>query len=248
TSDPGKAQLESDAESAYAWTVNGQERTLSYDSLHMAIKVDGKLSTDITMSAKRYAKLQDDGTIADVDLANAPERMRTALADTFNTPLAKLTVDANGQEVEGSRTILAVRAGKALVDNGALISSTLMHAPFFIDKKEWQAPAAISIGGSNTTQGTLTYTQIADENRLPTFTVTGTLLRDAVTKPGSPFTDKNFKQVVKGKQSYDPALGEWVAATWSIDNSFEVFKNDKRVGGTTGTIKVEFHKAEPDEK
>src|SRR5258706_6803236 len=155
TSDPGNTHLESDAESAYAWTVNGQERTLSYDSMHMAVKVDGKLTTDITMSAKRYAKLQEDGTVADVDLEHAPDRMRAALADTFNTPLAKLTVDADGRELEGSRTILAVRAGKALVDNGALISSTLMHTPFFPDKNEWQAPAAISIGGSNTTQGTL---------------------------------------------------------------------------------------------
>jgi hypothetical protein len=50
--------------------------------------------------------------------------------------------------------------------------------------------------------------------------------------------------VVKGKQSYNPALGEWVAATWNVDISFDVFKGEKRVGGTTGTIKVEFRKVD----
>jgi hypothetical protein len=85
---------------------------------------------------------------------------------------------------------------------------------------------------------------VADENGLPTFSVAGTLVRDEVVKPGSALTDKNFKHVVKGKQSYNPALGEWVAATWNVDISFDVFKGEKRVGGTTGTIKVEFRKVD----
>src|SRR5689334_6987652 len=49
TSDPGNTKIESDAQSACAWSVNGAQRTLSYDSLHMAFKVDGKLTTDVTM-------------------------------------------------------------------------------------------------------------------------------------------------------------------------------------------------------
>jgi hypothetical protein len=244
TSDPGNSKLESDAESGYAWTVEGGQRTLSYDLLHMAFKVEGKVTADVTMSAKRFARLQENGTVADMNLEQAPERVKTALADTFGVPLAKITVDANGREVEGSRTIVAVRASKAMMDNGALVSSTLMHPPFFADKKEWEAPATISIGDKNATEGTLTYTRVADENGLPTFSVAGTLVRDEVVKPGSALTDKNFKHVVKGKQSYNPALGEWVAATWNVDISFDVFKGEKRVGGTTGTIKVEFRKVD----
>jgi hypothetical protein len=247
-SDTGKMRLESDAESAYAWTVRGGQRTLSYDRTHVAVKVNGKTNMDVTMSAKRFVQVREDGTVADVDVERAPERMRTALSSTYETPLAKIAVDANGREVEGSRAIVATGAGRAMLESGALANAMLMHPPYFADKNQWQAPAAISIGGPNTSEGLLTYTRVADENGLPTYAVAGTLVRDAVAKAGSPFTDKNFKQVVKGKQSYDPALGEWVVGTWSIDNSFDVFSKDKRVASTTGTIKVDFQKVEPAEK
>lgn len=55
-------------------------------------------------------------------------------------------------------------------------------------------------------------------------------------------------RIVYAVRSRNPALGEWVAAKWDLDISFDVFKGEKHAGGTIGTIKVEFRKVDAEEK
>jgi hypothetical protein len=236
-------RLDSDALEQYAWTVKGSHRTLSSDLTHVQLTVNGKTTTNLTMSAHRLAEAGPDGKVKELDLEHAPVRLKALLAQAFDSPLLDFEVDANGRELPGTRKVLGAGAGKAM--QSSLLNGVLMHPPYFPDKKQWQAPAKVSAGPDTATEGTLTYTRIADEAGLPTFEVEGTLTHDAPAQPRGPITQRNLKHIVKGKQSYDPALGEWVVGTWSVTASFDMFENEKKAATAKGTMKVEFKRTDP---
>src|SRR5262249_41128428 len=155
---------------------------------------------------------QDGTTKIDADFEHAPERIRDLMRSCYELPICKLTVDANGRETH--RDVVATAPAKAiLVDNGAITNALLFHPPYHADENQWQAPAAMSIGGVNVAEGELTFTRSPGKDGkdgLATFTVAGTLTKAEIAKPRTPFVEKGFRHVVVGKQSYDPALREWV--------------------------------------
>ncbi len=233
-------KMETEAAAGYTWKVKGSERTLICDSTHLKVSTNGKEEMDFTADRNRFKFVQGDKH-EDVDFDHAPQRTRDMLRSCYELPLCKLTVDENGRET--GREVLATGAAKViLADKGAITNATFFHPPFFADKKEWTAPAMLSIGGANVVQGDLTYARIADEKGLATFKVTGTLTNDGFTEPGSKFTEKGMRHVITGKHSYDPLLHEWVAGSLTIATSSQTFSNGQQVGGMQGTMEAEFER------
>jgi len=242
----GDSHVVTDAQIQYAWQVNGHDRTLRYEQTSVRAEQNGKETMNVSMD-KDFFQMKQDGKDTKVSAAEAPAQLKTMLADGYTKPLCQITVDENGKET--SRKDIAAPGAKDLIDNGAVANATMMHMPYYTDRKEWQAPAKFSMGNGGYASGDLTFTRgAADENGVISFNVTGTLSNDSYTAPSSPVTQKDAKYVVKGKESYDPKIGEWVHGEWTADVSLDMIAEQKPVGAMRGTMQIKMHRVDDAKK
>ena len=235
-------KLNAESEFGYAWSVKGNERTLSYDFMNFKSTTDtGQADYAMIQSRERFMMDKKGGKHVDVDFEHAPPEVQQRLR-CFGEPLCVLTVDENGRELSRKEVASPV-AKSTLVAYGAITNATLFHVAYFPDKHDWRVPIKFSSGGeTDTVDGDLTLTKIADEGGLPTFKVDGTLVKDEQKSAGSAESLRAIRYAITGSQRYDSARKEWVAGTWNIDTAYQMYHNDQQYGSNKGTMKVELER------
>ena len=235
--------VSSDVEIRYTWSVNGNERKLRYDAMSVKVKVDGNESLNISMSRDKYVAVTN-GKTTEIDAAHAPQGLKDMLAGNFENPLCSLTVDKDGAETD--RRIVAVGAGKSLVESGGIINGLLFHPPFMQGQTQWESPKQISLGNGGSADGKLKFEAAAPKDGKVAVGVSGTLTNDEYVAKGNPIVQKNIRDEITGTETYDLALREWVSGTLNINGSAELFAKGKRVGTMKATMKAEFERLNED--
>jgi hypothetical protein len=232
----GKKQaIIADTDIRYTWRRKGKERTVNLDLTGVKVVADGKVSMDVTMSRERVVNRQGDKT-NEVKSDDAPEELKKMLRDSFGVPLCKIEVDKDGKRVK--RTDLAGAGAKLVTEQGLIANTLLFHAPHPAARDQWEADAEISMGNGGYAKGKLTYKKAKDEKGRPIVKVTGTLRNDSYQLPGQPVKMKEARYVVNGVQTYDPALGEWVAGKLPFQVSFKMVDatSDTVIASAKGTM------------
>lgn len=90
------------------------------------------------------------------------------------------------------------------------------------------------MGNGGIAEGELTYRKVAENSER--YEVTGTLTNEKYKIPGRPVTMANAKYVVRGEQTYDTTINEWVSAKLELDVSFDFIADDTTFANANGTI------------
>ncbi len=225
----------------YQWKTEGSTRTLALFTLEVDMKAGNRQLMKTTMSRAGMFGVQA-GRKLNIPFEEAPEELQTLLRDTFETPLCKIEVDANGKELK--RTILAKPGAKIAIDTGMIANATFFHPPYFADKEQWETESSVSAGQGLAT-GTVTLKKVAGGREGQTVQATGILHADNVKAEGGGVI-KDAKYNLKGALLYDTQRKEWTSGTADVDVTFQLVTGDQTVDAK-GTMKLKFE-ALPDKK
>lgn len=206
------------------------------DRLRVRAVQNGTVREDFEMT--RDGMLRRKGKeMLKVAAETAPERLRMMLNDAFGHPVVRLTVDANGRELE---RLVSTRPGaKSLIQSGAVENVRLFHAPFHADRRRWTAPVTVSMGSGGFARGELSY-EIAprrpdDPPNLLRVSVAGKAVGENTTPA---FQSKNAEYDISGVQMYDTSRREWDSGRLTMKLSYDVYRDDEKLGEATGTMVV----------
>ena len=155
---------------------------------------------------------QVQGQVDVIDRSKAKPDM-VAYFDQMEAPLVVLTLDAEGGEVG--------RAMKGVVFDTDMVDILRTFSPRFPrDKAEWDVKPNLLPMPDQKSEGTLHYVKrpAAKGSGLIEVDVSGKL---AITGKYGPAEIKKAHRDVKGVQTFDPRLGEWVAGKWTIQSEIE---------------------------
>jgi hypothetical protein len=233
----GKTQkLNADTGLFYSLQRGDKETTLLFDAIEVKVVSEGKELMNTQMSREKLKTVKD-GKTQEVARADAPPELKKMLEDSFGAPICQLVLEKNGKEIK--RTVVAGPGAKSLVDNGQIANARFFHALYATGDTKWESPNEISMGNGGYAKGKLTYEKIKGAKAGQTkVKVSGRLTADSVTLPGNPLTIKDAKYDVTGDQTYDAAVGDWVAGDLVIQVFYAMEAGGKAVGTAKGTMKV----------
>jgi hypothetical protein len=234
-----KQTMDADTALGYTWKREGPQRVLFLDSTQVKAHVDGAFVQDTSMSRARFTNKTPRKT-EDVPLADAPEKVKQMLEDSFGAPLCKVQADENGKEIK--REIVARPGARDVLRQGMIANATLFHPPFMPSQDTWTAPAEISMGNGGFAKGDLTYKKNASGTDTRTVKVSGTLKNDGFSPPGQSLIVTKARYVVEGNQTYHVGQKEWVAGKLAIDLSMEFWADGKNVGSAKGKLALSLEK------
>jgi len=221
----------------YTWQCAPGERVLVLHSHRMNITIDGRPQTEALMERSRFY-CKRDGDTTDVALDKAPQKLRSMLRDSYETPLCRLAVDEDGNVK--SETVTAGAGAEVLIKNGTIANCRLLHPPFCRGKRAWRAPAKITIGEGCYATGDLIYragparAEGDAAGRIPV-EVSGTLTGAGTMGPTEV---RNARYVVHGRQTFDPARGHWVDGSLAQEVSMDTYLQGKKIASNSGTMNV----------
>jgi hypothetical protein len=154
-----------------------------------------------------------------------------AQLDQFESPLAVLMLNSEGAEVSREMKV----KGGFFVDNNLLDNTRIFHPRFAKAEKAWDAPVVFPLGDRQLARGTLHYAKQAEPRKggLVGVDVSGDLT--VAGKMGQAEMKKGTYKV-KGEQTYDPALGQWVAGRLAVEMDFEAVQPDGAVIKGSGPV------------
>jgi hypothetical protein len=209
---------------------------VSIVGLHTVVSSEGKTVADRRMSRTGARFAQGTQAATEITFDKAPAALQEVLRD-FETPLARLTLDAAG--VESKREIL-VNPASTLVENGMIENARLFHAPYRDDVEEWTAPAKLPVGHGQYATGTLTYRKTGtDAQGKSSVQVLGEL--SAQGKLG-PADIKKGTYSVNGTQVFDTGAKAWVSGQLNIEVSLDLLVAGNSAGTSTGVMKLGLQK------
>lgn len=228
-----KDTIDGNTEILYSWKSKGDERTLVFKSIAVNLVQNEKELVNSLMSREKMIAYEN-GERIEITLADGPDEIKQILTDSFDSPICTLQVDKDF--AEKNRKVTAGPGAKDLVDRGMIVTGILCHPPYLKGAKIWKARREISMGNGGIAEGEFTYRKISDDEER--YEVTGTLGNEEYKLPGRPVTMANAKYVVRGEQTYDPTINEWVAAKLDLDVSFDFVVDGKTMASAKGTIGI----------
>ena len=210
----------------YAWEHGSAARALSLNSLKMQVRSGGEALADMRISADEFTVKRPDRTVR-IKAVDAPEELKAKLLDTFNTPLLKITRDAEGAIL---KRVILVKPSSAVFDGEGLIDNILFfHPDAPKHKKEWKLPVKMHAADGISIGGNLTYTKQASKAGLIVCGMSGDLgLIGKGGKNGQTPVDEGTYRV-NGTASYDPKLGIWRAADQRLLMNFAFTEDGSKV-------------------
>lgn len=204
-------------------------RVLAVRGLDVRVSSEGNTITESKMSRASASFQQGERKAEPITYEKAPEQLKKLLGH-FDTPIARIGVDAEGAETD--REILIENS--SLVQNGAVENSRLFLVRFPVDKDRWESPAKFSMGEGQFAAGVLSYEKLGEEpdGRIKVG-VSGELKADAKIGGGE-VRDAVYK--IQGEQFYQPSAGCWVAGALSVDISMTMVEDGQPAGSATGTM------------
>lgn len=211
----------------------------SIDHFTLTTKANGR-ETSHTEMGRDTLLIREGGETKSMTRATAP-REALAILDGFGAPLAVIKLDPEGGEV-GRRFM----AGKGPMADPAMVDNTrIFHPNFPRDRAAWDAPAVFPLGKGQKAKGTLHYVKRKPPgDGGPVFVdVSGVL---AVQGMLGKATIKSGTYKVSGTQTYDPALGEWVAGDLDVTMSFDATAPDGAPVKGGGTVALTMFRRDPE--
>jgi hypothetical protein len=220
--DDKPSSLRAQAEFDYRLGRENNRIEVAVDRIGLLLAVDGQETTRAEMGRPGIFG-REAGKEQNAPRAGAKPQL-VALLDQFEAPLAVIVLDAEGGEVAREVKV----KGGPLGASGALETTRVFHPRFPRDKTEWDAPALVPLGDGKMARGTLHYAKRpgAPPRDPVEVDVTGKL--EASGKiDGAEI--KGTRYEVKGVQTYDTKLREWVAGKLVVAMDFQSTQPD----GTT---------------
>ncbi len=201
-------------------------------SLNVKVSTEGKTLMDREMSRAGASFQQGTQSATPMPFDQAPPALQKILKE-FDTPLAKVTLDAQGAE---SARELLVDKESVLLENGMVDNARLMHPPFPADQDRWESPAKLAMGNGQYAKGNLTYEKkgTRDDGTVEV-QVAGELKAEGKFGPAD---IKTGIYKVKGEQAYDPASKTWKSGQLDIDVTLDLLVGGTPGGSTTGVMKL----------
>ncbi len=233
-------EIGADASIEYTWRFRGNQAELLLHRIEDRTTLGDQPTVCSTRSREQIHARRGDEVIVDATQDTAEEPLAAMLQASFDTPLCTMILDDDGREVARQTTVDP--GAKMVLDEGVIANTRLFHGPFPAEKKTWQAPAEISMGGGRLAKGTLEYTVLdrppADRVTPPeqvAVRVTGQLAGGDDEGPaGRDLVTYRFD----GTQVYDRKQGCWISGKFDVGVRSEVSSgNDKIVAD--GTTRIE---------
>lgn len=200
----------------------GHRVEVAVDRMTMSASVDGREINDTKMS-RRGIVIRQEGKTRTMDRDDGNPRLGLML-DQFEVPLAILALDPEGAEVGRD---LKFDSGP-LVEAKGVDNARIFHPKFPKAEAEWDAMSLMPLGKGRTARGTLHYVKRpgkAADGRVEV-DVSGRL--ELVGELGTAKARRG-DYTVKGSQTYDPSLGDWISGKLTVNMSYETVRPD----GTT---------------
>jgi hypothetical protein len=234
----GSARLRVQSDFDYRLVPQGKTVETAVDRLSLTKLVNGREADYTEMSRAGIVSREDGKTETHPRDSLNPRAL--ALVDEFESPLAVITLDAEGAEVS---RVMKVKEG-FLVDNKVLESSRIFHPRFAKAQNAWDVPALFPVGEKQVARGTLHYAKQSEPRKggLVGVDVSGDL---AVTGKMGKAETKKGTYTVKGEQTYDPALGQWVAGRLEVAMEFEAVQPDGTVIKGGGPVIMLMNRVDP---
>jgi hypothetical protein len=229
-----KQKIEADAAFEYTWKRDGQVRTLLVNSAEVRATMGAKEMMNAKLSRAGFI----DNTVGrknEVKTADAPAQLKQLLTDSFDTPICKLELDADGKEVK--RTVVAGPGAATLIDSGMIANARMFHPRYAANADEWEDTLEVSSNNGVAT-GKATYTKVPGGKGRQVVKVSGTLTADGVKGVGGVMIDE-AKYTVTGEQTYDPERKEWVKGNMTMDVAFKMTQGVNK-GTAKGVMEVTF--------
>jgi hypothetical protein len=229
---PDAQKLDVQTMLTYALGTEADSQELAIRSLRVKVSSQGKRVMDRAMSRAEARFQQGDQPETKMSFEQAPAQLQKVLRE-FDTPLARLKLDARGSEAERK---LLVDEDAMLIESGMIDNTRLFHPPFAPDQDRWEAPAKLALGSRQFARGSLSYQKAGtdDEGNIKV-QVSGDLKAEGKFGP----TDiKTGLYRVKGEQLYDPNSNSWVAGRLDVELTLELLTGGNPAGTSTGTMRL----------
>lgn len=237
--DGQKNLIDSDASFRYTWRFRGREAELLLHQIEDRTRLNGQPMVASSRSRDRFHARRGEQVVVDATFDTADEQLREVLRDSFDCPLCKVALDAEGREV--ARSITAGPGAQMVLDDGIIANARLFHGPFVPGKNRWEGPAEISMGQGRYARGTLTYElldQHAGDAAPPgqvAVKVTGELTGGGEVGAGR---RDSVTYRLAGSQVYDKDLGRWRSGRFDVAMSSEIAAGEQKIVAT-GTTKIQ---------
>lgn len=201
---------------------DGDRVVVAIDRVTMTAGIDGREVNGSEMSRSGIV-VRKEGESRTLSREGGSPRLLQAL-DQFEVPLATITLDPEGGEVRREVKF----DGGPLIEADGIGCTRIFHARFPRDKAAWDTTSLMPLVKGRVARGTLHYAKRParrDDGRVEV-DVAGKL--DLVGDLGGARSRKGI-YTVKGVQTYDPALGDWVAGKLTVDMDYETAQPDGNV-------------------
>jgi hypothetical protein len=240
TSAKGSVRIRAQSDFDYRLVPKGKAVETAVDRFSLTKAVNGR-ETDFTEMNRGGIVSREDGKIETLTRDKLDSRA-VALLDQFESPLAVLTLDAEGAEVSRE---LKIKSG-LFIENNVFDNTRIFHPRFARAEKAWDAPAVFPLGERQLARGTLHYAKQSEPRKggLVGVDVSGDL--EVTGKMGRAEMKKGTYKV-KGEQTFDPSLGQWVAGRLEVEIDFEAVQPDGAVVKGGGPVIMLMNRIDPAE-
>ncbi|HLX61791.1 MAG TPA: caspase family protein [Planctomycetota bacterium] len=221
----------------YAWTYNGNERTLALLGVSFKRYNNSVLMMDYMIDRNTAWGKNALGVTTTYTPETLPAQFQTART-YLGVPLYKIQLDDTGKVV--SKTPLINKQASDFLEKmewNIWDAAIAVHHPYMADQDEWTTEAEYGIGGGIMARGTMTMKKVPGGVGGQAVKVSCTFNKENFMLPGVNVLCSSFTLKVEGVQTYDTEAKEWIAGQFQASTAATF------TGGTaTGTGQSRFER------
>ncbi|MCW8128773.1 MAG: hypothetical protein KIS92_00175 [Planctomycetota bacterium] len=228
---------EADTDLVFHTVQTGNKVAYGCRSLFVRTRMDGQEIQYADMAEEKYIVKDRDGNTVETDIKSAPAELKEMLKDYFTTPIATLTVDAQGKET--AREVSDKPNLKPLIHNG-MFANMCLFVSSYGSEPTWKEAKEMSLGKGGFAKGEFTFTKVAagKDNAHPgrvDVKVQGALAAD-VYKLANGTSIHKARFEIAGMQTWDAELRCWIAGDLGVRVEYEVHEGDKTLFTASGKV------------
>jgi len=216
----------------YSWITGKNKAELIFHSMKASMQQDGQQTMNVFTSRDHFELLQN-GQQLSFDYDEANPNIQARMHDSFDTPMWELKLHKNGDEIRRKAT--TAPGAQQLLSN--ITNATLFHVRFHPTLDEWESEKELQGGNLGVATGTFMYQKLQTdkESKKVEIEVTGELTNEGSASYGEV---KNAEYCVKGTQTYDLEMNDWVSGNLTIEIRYELYQHGELLADVEGTMMV----------
>jgi hypothetical protein len=226
----GNQNIDAVVELKYAHQKTRGGILLSIYSMELKMNQDGSATEDTLMTRDKIVQQAGDKTNVTF-FDEMPPEQQAVFAAAFATNLCKITLDADQNEF--GRQIYSDR-GYELFTDGNVNSVRLMHGPYYRGQDHWEGVKRIPMTKGLVLDCPLEYTRVSGS--AGEVSVSGTLMKSEADSPQEDFVIKNVSCELSGTETFDEAIGEYVAGKMTLQYQFQAFQKGVQTATLAGKL------------